>query len=203
MKERLNRLTEVWNALNTSQKFSLVGALVGVLLVSAAILSFSGGSKDLRPLVSGADAADLGEVTEVLKSNQIEFEYSQGGDSILVPADKLASARMELAMKGLPKSGDVGYEIFDEGNFGISDFVQRTNHTRAIQGELARTISMMDAIRSAKVFVVKPENNLLLSEDPNDRPSASVYVDTGGNTLDRRNVNAIQFLVARAVKGIN
>ena len=110
---------------------------------------------------------------------------------------------MELAMKGLPKSGDVGYEIFDEGNFGISDFVQRTNHTRAIQGELARTISMMDAIRSAKVFVVKPENNLLLSEDPNDRPSASVYVDTGGNTLDRRNVNAIQFLVARAVKGIN
>ena len=203
MKERLNRLTEVWNALNTSQKFSLVGALVGILLVSAAILSFSGGSKDLRPLVSGADAADLGEVTEVLKANQIEFEYSQGGDSILVSADQVATARMELAMKGLPKSGDVGYEIFDEGNFGISDFVQRTNHTRAIQGELARTISMMDAIRSAKVFVVKPENNLLLSEDPNDRPSASVYVDTGGNTLDRRNVNAIQFLVARAVKGIN
>ena len=73
----------------------------------------------------------------------------------------------------------------------------------AIQGELARTISMMDAIRSAKVFVVKPENNLLLSEDPNDRPSASVYVDTGGATLDRNNVNAIQFLVARAVKGVN
>ena len=111
--------------------------------------------------------------------------------------------RMELAMKGLPKTGDVGFEIFDEGNFGISDFVQRTNHTRAIQGELARTISMMDAIRSAKVFVVKPENNLLLSEDPNDRPSASVYVDTGGNTLDRNNVTAIQFLVSRAVKGVN
>ena len=61
----------------------------------------------------------------------------------------------------------------------------------------------MDAIRSAKVFVVKPENNLLLSEDPNDRPSASVYVDTGGNTLDKNNVNAIQFLVSRAVKGVN
>ncbi|MEL0098729.1 MAG: flagellar M-ring protein FliF, partial [Opitutae bacterium] len=84
MKERLNRLTEVWNALNISQRFSLVGALVGVLLVSAAILSFSGGSKDLRPLVSGADASDLGEVTEVLKSNQIELEYIQGGDSIIV-----------------------------------------------------------------------------------------------------------------------
>ena len=203
MKDRLNRLNEVWSALSVSQRFTLIGAFVGVLLVSIGILSFSGGAPNLRPLVSGADAKDLSEVSEVLKSNQIEFEYNQGGDTILVPADKLASARMELAMKGLPKSGDVGYEIFDEGNFGISDFVQRTNHTRAIQGELARTISMMDAIRSAKVFVVKPENNLLLSEDPNDRPSASVYVDTGGNTLDRRNVNAIQFLVARAVKGIN
>ena len=110
MKDRLNRLAEVWNALSTSQKFSLAGAFVGVLIVSAAILSFAGGSKDLRPLVSGADAADLAEVTEVLKNNKIEFEYNQGGDSVLVPADKLASARMELAMKGLPKSGDVGFE---------------------------------------------------------------------------------------------
>ena len=65
-------------------------------------------------------------------------------------------------MKGLPKSGDVGFEIFDEGNFGISDFVQRTNHTRALQGELQRTIAMMDSVKSAKVFIVKPKNNLLL-----------------------------------------
>ena len=157
----------------------------------------------MRVLVSGADSKDLAEVVEILNSKQIPFEYSESGDSILVPEDKRAEMRMELAMKGLPKTGDVGFEIFDEGNFGISDFVQRTNHTRAIQGELARTISMMDAIRSAKVFVVKPENNLLLSEDPNDRPSASVYVDTGGAVLDRNNVNAIQFLVARAVKGVN
>ncbi len=203
MKDRLSRITEVWNSLTIPQKFSFFGAIFGVIVLSLGILYMSGGSQELRPLVSGADAADLGEVTEVLKSNKIDFEYGPSGDSILVAADKLAAARMELAMKGLPKSGDVGYEIFDQGNFGISDFVQRTNYTRAIQGELARTISMMDAIRSAKVFVVKPENNLLLSEDPNDRPSASVYVDTGGNTLDKGNVNAIQFLVSRAVKGIN
>ena len=157
----------------------------------------------MRSIVSGTDSKDLGEVVEVLKSNQIPFEYGNDGQSILVPSDQLANARMNLAMKGLPRSGEVGFEIFDEGNFGVSDFVQRTNHTRAIQGELARTISMMDSVRSAKVFVVKPENNLLLSEDPNDRPSASVYVDTGGNMLDRSNVNAIQFLVARAVKGVN
>lgn len=203
MKERFDKILELWSNLPSSKKITLFVAALGIVGLSAAILSWSGGSTQMRVLVSGADAKDLGEVVEILKSNQIPYEYNEAGDSILVPEDKRASMRMELAMKGLPKTGDVGFEIFDEGNFGISDFVQRTNHTRAIQGELARTISMMDAIRSAKVFVVKPENNLLLSEDPNDRPSASVYVDTGGNTLDRNNVTAIQFLVSRAVKGVN
>jgi len=203
MKERFEKLNELWSQLPASRKLGLCAALIGIIGLSIGILSWSGGNSDMRVLVSGADAKDLGEVVDVLKSNQVPFEYSESGDTILVPEEKRAAMRMELAMKGLPKSGDVGFEIFDEGNFGISDFVQRTNHTRAIQGELARTITMMDAIRSAKVFVVKPENNLLLSEDPNDRPSASVYVDTGGNTLDKPNVNAIQFLVARAVKGVN
>ena len=189
--------------MSLARRLSVSIAFFGVIAISAGILIWSGRPSEMRVLVSGADASDLGEVVDVLKSNQVPFEYSESGDTILVPEDKRSAMRMELAMKGLPKSGDVGFEIFDEGNFGISDFVQRTNHTRAIQGELARTITMMDAIRSAKVFVVKPENNLLLSEDPDDRPSASVYVDTGGSTLDKSNVNAIQFLVARAVKGIS
>ena len=203
MKERFTKLFDIWQNLPIAKKATIAVALIGVLGMSVLILNWTGGSTNMRPLVSGADAADLSEVVDILNSNQVPFEYNEAGDTILVPEDKRAAMRMELAMKGLPKTGDVGFEIFDEGNFGISDFVQRTNHTRAIQGELARTISMMDSIRSAKVFVVKPENNLLLSEDPNDRPSASVYVDTGGNTLDKGNVNAIQFLVARAVKGVN
>ena len=83
MKDRLNRLNEIWSALSVSQKFTLIGAFVGILLLSR-YSSFSGGSTNLRPLVSGADAKDLSEVSEVLKSNQIEFEYNQGGDTILV-----------------------------------------------------------------------------------------------------------------------
>ncbi|MFP6887167.1 MAG: flagellar basal-body MS-ring/collar protein FliF, partial [Opitutales bacterium] len=205
MKERFEKLKELWSRVTTGQKISLVVAVLGIVVLSIGIMNWAsdGGGSDMRVLVSGADSKDLGEVVEVLKANQVEYELNDAGDAILVPEDKRSQMRMELAMKGLPKSGDVGYEIFDEGNFGISDFVQRTNHTRALQGELARTISAMDAVRSAKVFVVKPENNLLLSEDPNDRPSASVYIDTGGNTLDKPQVNAIQFLVARSVKGVN
>ncbi|MDE0577803.1 MAG: flagellar basal-body MS-ring/collar protein FliF, partial [Opitutales bacterium] len=203
MKERFDKLLEIWSRVTMGQKISLVVAVLGIIGLSVGIMNWTSGGTSMRPLVSGADSKDLSEVVELLKNNQIEYEISESGDAILVPEDKRAQMRMEMAMKGLPKSGDVGYEIFDEGNFGISDFVQRTNYTRAIQGELARTISAMDAIRSSKVFVVQPENNLLLSEDPNDRPSATVYVDTGGNTLDKSQVNAIQFLVARAVKGVN
>ncbi|MDA1047593.1 MAG: flagellar basal-body MS-ring/collar protein FliF [Verrucomicrobia bacterium] len=203
MKERFDKLLEIWTRVSIGQKISLVVAVLGIIGLSVGIMNWTAGGTSMRPLVSGSDSKDLGEVVELLKSNQIEYEISESGDSILVPEDKIAGMRMEMAMKGLPKSGDVGYEIFDEGNFGISDFVQRTNYTRAIQGELARTISAMDAVRSAKVFVVQPENNLLLSEDPNDRPSATVYIDTGGNTLDKSQVNAIQFLVARASKGVN
>ncbi|MBT4386498.1 MAG: flagellar M-ring protein FliF, partial [Betaproteobacteria bacterium] len=203
MKERFDKFLEIWARVSTGQKISLVVAVLGIIGLSVGIMNWTAGGTSMRPLVNGADSKDLGEVVELLKNNQVEYEISEAGDSILVPEDKRAQMRMEMAMKGLPKSGDVGYEIFDEGNFGISDFVQRTNYTRAIQGELARTISAMDAVRSAKVFVVQPENNLLLSEDPNDRPSATVYVDTGGSTLDKSQVNAIQFLVARASKGVN
>ena len=137
MKERFSKLAELWNGLNSSRKLTLVVAVGGILLLSVGILSWSGGGTSMRVLVSGADADDLSDVVDVLRSNQVEFEYSENGDTILVPEDKRAAMRMELAMKGLPRSGDVGFEIFDEGNFGISDFVQRTNHTRAIQGELA------------------------------------------------------------------
>ena len=78
MKDRLNRLNEIWSALSVSQKFTLIGAFVGILLLSAGILSFSGGSTNLRPLVSGADAKDLAEVSEVLKSNESNLSIIKG-----------------------------------------------------------------------------------------------------------------------------
>ena len=113
MKERFEKLNELWSQLPASRKLGLSAALIGIIGLSIGILSWSGGNSDMRVLVSGADAKDLGEVVDVLKSNQVPFEYSESGDTILVPEEKRAAMRMELAMKGLPKSGDVGFEIFD------------------------------------------------------------------------------------------
>ena len=97
MKERFDKLSELWVQLPASRKLGLGVAIIGVIGLSIGILSWSGGSSDMRVLVSGADAKDLGEVVDVLKSNQVPFEYSESGDTILVPEDKRAAMRMELS----------------------------------------------------------------------------------------------------------
>jgi flagellar M-ring protein FliF len=109
--------------------------------------------------------------------------------------------RMQLASKGIPKGDGVGFEIFDKANFGISDFVQRANYLRAVQGELARTISQLDEVDAARVMIVMPENRLLV--DNQKRTTASVFVHLRGSTdLSSSAVNSIRFLVANSVEGL-
>jgi flagellar M-ring protein FliF len=118
-----------------------------------------------------------------------------------VPADKVYQMRMQMAGKGIPRGEGVGFEIFDKANFGISDFVQRANYTRAVQGELARTISQLDQIESARVMIVMPENRLIT--DAQRKPTASVFVRVkGAGQLPVAAVNSIRFLVANSVEGL-
>ena len=117
----------------------------------------------------------------------------------LIPADKVYQMRMQLAGRGIPQGDGVGFEIFDKQNFGISDFVQRANYVRAMQGELGRTISQINEVESARVMIVLPENRLLLDKDK--FPTASVFVRVRGNTqLQPQSINSIRFLVANAVR---
>ena len=95
MKERFEKLNQLWGELDSSRKVGLAVAVLGIVGLSIGILSWSGGSGDMRVLVSGTDAKDLGEVVDVLKSNQIEFEYGESGDTILVPEESLPAMRME------------------------------------------------------------------------------------------------------------
>src|SRR5208283_1756346 len=107
----------------------------------------------------------------------------------------------QMAGKGIPQGEGVGFEIFDKANFGISDFVQRANYTRAVQGELARTIGQLDQVDSARVMIVMPENRLLT--DAQRKPTASVFVRVkGAAQLPASAVNSIRFLVANSVEGL-
>ncbi len=128
----------------------------------------------------------------------VTYEIGATGTSIYVPGDQVHKLRLQLAAKGVPAGEGVGFEIFDRANFGISDFVQRTNFVRALQGELSRTISQLQGVRNARVLIVVPENRLLFT-DVKAKPTASVFVEGNINT---EAVNSIRFLVANAVEGL-
>ncbi|HEX9785089.1 MAG TPA: flagellar basal-body MS-ring/collar protein FliF [Opitutaceae bacterium] len=196
----LSQLSALWKQLGLNQKISLVLAAGVVVAVMAGLLAWSS-RPDMQLLYGRLDPKDGADIVAALEAQGVSYQVGAGGTSIHVPRADVHRARMDLASKGLPTGGSVGFEIFDRGNFGISDFVQRTNYLRAIQGELSRTIGQLDGVRFARVMVVMPENRLLVTNS-NRRSTASVLVDTGGSRLAADAVNSIRSLVANAVEGL-
>lgn len=194
------QLLDIWAQLGASQRISVLAATF-VLLAGLGTVTFWSSHKDYGLLYGGLSDVESSKVVAALDDAKVPYKIGSGG-SISVPADKVYAMRMQLAGKGIPQSGDgVGFEIFDKPNFGISDFVQRANYTRALQGELARTISQINEVESARVMIVMPENRLLLDKDK--VPTASVFVRVRGNTqLQPQSINSIRFLVANSVEGL-
>lgn len=195
-----SQLAEIWKQLGPAQRLTLVAAGLIVLggLTAVAVWSARTPYALLYGRLSEAEAA---RVIAALDDAKVPYKIGAGGGSIYVPADKVHVMRMQLAGRGIPRGDGVGFEIFDKPNFGISDFVQRANYLRALQGELARTISQLDEVESARVMVVLPENRLLLDRDK--QPTASVFVRLrGSGPLPPQAVNSIRFLVANAVEGL-
>lgn len=200
MKNFLQSLIDLWKHLGVNQRVSLVvaalavvGGLIGVVLWSQ--------RPDFQLLYARMGDKDAAAVISYLETQQIPHRVTAGGTAVQVPSNMVYKLRMELAGKGLPSGEGVGFEIFDKGQFGLSDFVQRTNYLRAVQGELARTIMQLQGVRGARVMIVQPENRLLLT-DQGVKSTASVFIDVGGGRLEADQVNAIRHLVANAVQGL-
>jgi flagellar M-ring protein FliF len=195
----LGQLRDIWNQLGASQRVSVLAATFVLIAGLGAIACWSSRA-DYGLLYGGLSDAEAAKVTSALDDAKVPYKTGSGG-SILVPRDKIYSMRMQLAGRGIPQNDGVGFEIFDKPNFGISDFVQRANYIRAVQGELARTISQINEIEAARVMIVMPENRLLL--DKTKHPTASVFVRMRGlNPLPPESISAIQFLVANSVEGL-
>ncbi len=193
-------LLAIWRQLGLNQRVSIVLATV-LLLCGLGGLAYWSSRTDYALLYGKLDETEAGKVIAALDDAKVPYKVSQGGGAIMVPSDKVYQVRMQMASKGIPRGEGVGFEIFDKANFGISDFVQRANYTRAIQGELARTISQLDQVEAARVMIVMPENRLLT--DSQRKPTASVFVRVKGNgQLTPSAVNSIRFLVANSVEGL-
>lgn len=200
MKNFAQSLLSLWLQLGLNQRVSLVVAAIAVAGGMFGVFLWSQ-RPDYQLLYAGLGEKDAAAVISQLQTQGIPHRVTGGGSTVEVPADQVYKLRMDLASKGIPSGDGVGFEIFDKGQFGLSDFVQRTNYLRAIQGELARTISSLQGVRSARVMIVQPENRLLLTEQ-GVKPTASVFVDVGGGRLDPDQVNSIRHLVANAVQGL-
>ena len=198
--ELLQQLASVWKEIGINQRVSIVLAGLVVLLGLSGIAVWSS-REDYTVLFGNLAEAEASKVINALDEGKIPYKV-RGGGSISVPADKVHSLRIQLAGKGIPGGGTTGFSLFDKPNFGISDFVQRVNYLRAIQGDLSQTISRVDGIESAQVMLVMPENRLLVEYQK--KPSASVFLKLRGNVpIPAATVNAIRFLVANAVEGLN
>jgi flagellar M-ring protein FliF len=191
-------LLAIWKQLGLNQRISIVMA-TAVVFIGLGTMVFWSSRPDFALLYGKLDDGEASKIVAALDESKVPYQVR--GGSIYVPSDKVYQVRMQMAGKGIPRGEGVGFEIFDKANFGISDFVQRANYTRAVQGELARTISQLDQVESARVMIVMPENRLVI--DNGRKPTASVFVRVRGNALlPAGAVNSIRFLVANSVEGL-
>lgn len=161
------------------------------------VTRLSTGSMSL--LYADLDPADSGQIVTELESRQIPYQLKAGGTQVYVPADDVLRLRVSLAEQGLPGGGSMGYEIFDESQgLGTTNFVQNVNLVRALEGELARTITSMRNVRGARVHLVLPRRELFSRE--RQQPSASIVLQLiGAQRLGKEQVLSIQHLIAAAV----
>jgi flagellar M-ring protein FliF len=156
---------------------------------------------DWRVLFSGLDGKDTQQVSQELAAANIPFQMTTDGTGIEVPADVLDKARMEVAAKGMPQSGRLGFELFDKPNWVGSEFDERVNYQRALEGELEHTIETLDVVRSARVHLVLPQQSMFASEEK--AAKASVVLKLRRATVAPEQADAIRSLVAGAVENLS
>ncbi len=178
-----------------------LGVALAALLSVAVVSILWVKSPEYRLLYGGLSPSDASSVITALKEMHVPYKLENGGRDVYVPSSRLYEVRIELAGKGIPKGGQPGFEIFDKTSLGVTDFVQKLNYQRALQGELARTISSMDEVKWARVHIAMPKESLFVEKTK--RPKASVLVQlVPGKSLGYSQVKAITYLVASSVPGM-
>lgn len=188
-----------YKSLPASGKISLFLVLIGAVVAGVLITSqykYSG----YQYLYTNLSLSDSNRIGERLQGMGVEVKIQ--GDAILVPGNRVLELRNQLAAEGLPQGGGVGFEIFDKQNFGETEFQQRVNYIRAIQGELARTIMAIDGVEKARVHIVIPEPSLFAQDSR--QPSASIAINLlKGRRLADGQIRGILHMVVTSVEGLS
>ncbi|MCL4747842.1 MAG: flagellar M-ring protein FliF, partial [Burkholderiaceae bacterium] len=174
--------------------------LFGLLALAAIVVAGINWARtpDYRVLFANLSDRDGGSVVAALSQMNVPYRHTEGGGAILVPANQVHDARLKLASQGLPRGGTVGFELMETQRFGVTQFQERLNFQRGLEGELSRSIQSLSAVQSARVHLALPAQNGFLREQ--QKPSASLLLAVhSGRTLDRSQVAGIVHLVAASI----
>jgi len=192
------QFSEVLRVMPLSKKISMV-VMLGLVVAGFALMISWVNRTDYQVLYSNLADEDASSIISKLKEQHIPYKLEGGGSLIMVPADKVHETRLVLAGEKLPRGGNVGFEIFDKTSFSTTEFVQRLNYQRALQGELSRTIGEFREVDHARILIVLPKDSLFI-EDAKP-PTASVLLKLR-SSLSQDKVAGIVHIVASAVEGL-
>ncbi|MDQ5942303.1 MAG: flagellar M-ring protein FliF, partial [Pseudomonadota bacterium] len=191
------RLTERFTALPPRRRVMLAGGVAAMLALIIASVIWSS-RPEYRVLFSNLSDKDGGAIVAQLSKMNVPYRFSEGGGAVLVPADQVHDVRLKLAQAGLPKGSAVGFELMDTARVGTTQFQERLNFQRGLEGELVRSITALSAVEAARVHLAIPNQNGFFRDQ--QKPSASVLLTLyPGQTLDRGQVAGIVHLVSASV----
>ncbi|MCK6532593.1 MAG: flagellar M-ring protein FliF [Polyangiaceae bacterium] len=200
IKTVLAQLVGLWKSLSTAKRLALIFVTTSVLL-GALALAFLGSRQNFSILYADLPQEDAGKIVEKLDALKVPYRVERGGSAVLVPEEKVHQLRLELAKSGLPRGGGVGFELFDKSQIGSTEFEQRVNLRRALEGELARSIATVEGVSQARVHLVLPERRLFAADSEKASASVVLKLQNPGN-FGKREVAGIVHLVSAAVPGL-
>ena len=193
----LSQLKATFSGLSSGKQITLVCLLVGTIAGFFFLMTWSAKS-EYQALYSGLDPEDAGIIVARLREQKISYRIASNGSTILIPEQNIYEIRMQLASEGLPQGGGIGFEVFDDTKLGMTEFAQNVNYQRALQGELARSISKISEIESCRVHLVMPEKSLFLQDEQTARASVVLKL-RAGKWINPAQVNGIVHLVSSSV----
>jgi flagellar M-ring protein FliF len=196
----MNQLRQFVKGLSLRQRISIAGV---ALLAIAALYAFTHWTHEraFKPLYSELSSEDAASIVTKLKEGGIEYRFGSDNTTILVPTQRIPELRLQMAAAGIPKSGRIGYELFDKTNLGITDFTEQVNYHRAVEGELERSIMSMSEVDQARVHITFPKDSIFTENRQPAKASVMLKLKPGAK-LSTQHAQAVSQLMASAVEGL-
>lgn len=191
---------QIWQGMSWARRIGIL-FLTGLCVALVAGVAYWASQPDFRVLYTNLAPEDAGAITSKLQASGVTYRLTAGGQTILVPAEQIAQARVDLAAEGLPAKGGKGFELFDMSALSLTPLAERVNFVRALQAELAKTIMQLEPVAYARVHIVLPDQSPFVREQTLAKASIMLRLKPGA-TLARNMAKGITALVARSVEGL-